>query len=60
MEKNESKVWMYDVRTRRGKKLIWTVYADSVEEAESNAKTVCRLLGAVYLGNLTGDRVCCI
>ena len=27
MEKNESKVWMYDVRTRRGRKLIWTVYA---------------------------------
>lgn len=58
MEKNESKVWMYDVRTRRGRKHIWTVYADSVEEAESNAKTVCRLFGAVYLGNLTGDRVC--
>lgn len=58
MEKNESKVWMYDVRTRKGREILWTVYADSIEEAEERAKEMCRLFGAEYLGNLTGDRVC--
>lgn len=54
----ETKVYMYDVQNRNGINRVWNVYADSMEEAEKTAKTVCRLLGAVFLGNITEGRLC--
>jgi hypothetical protein len=57
--KNPSKVYLYDAE-RDGKRKVWTVYADSAEEAEETAKSICRLFGALYIGNLTGNRECFI
>lgn len=58
MHETKAKAYMYDVQNRKGIKRVWNVYADNPEEAEENAKTVCRLLGAVFLGNMTEGRTC--
>ena len=52
-----STMYHYDV-WKDGKRRIWTCYADSIREAEENAKTVCRLFGAGYLGNISEGREC--
>lgn len=49
--------YMYDAK-KDGKRKVWSCYGDSAEEAEENAKTVCNLLGALYLGNMAGGTEC--
>ena len=51
--------YMYDAE-HKGKRKTWTVYADSIAEAEETAKTICNLLNAIYLGNMTGGAVCSV
>lgn len=59
-DRHRATVYMFDVCTRRGKNRVWNVYADSVEEAEENAKFLCNFLGAVFLGNITESRTCAL
>ena len=58
MQQTKAKAFLFDVQTRKGKQAVWRCYADHDAEAEDTAKWMCRLLGALYLGNLTTDRVC--
>lgn len=53
-----AKRYMFDVTNRNGKHKVWSVYADSIEEAAETAKTMCRMFGAEYIGNLTGGMEC--
>lgn len=52
-----SRIFMYDAE-KDGKHKVWNCYGDTIEEAEENAKAVCELLGALYLGNMTGGTLC--
>lgn len=58
MRHTKTRAYLFDVQTRKGKQAVWRCYADYDAEAEETAKWMCRLLGALYLGNLTSDRVC--
>ena len=60
MRQTVSSSYLFDVRTADGKQKVWRCYADSTAEAEETAKTLCRMLNAVYLGNLTSDRKCAV
>ena len=58
MRQHRATVYQFDARNRDGKQRVWTVYADSEIEAEWNAKKLCELFGAVFLGGITEGRTC--
>ena len=58
MTPNQSRVFYFNVQRPDGRVTVWHVYADRKKEAEQTAVWMCRLFGAVYLGEITGGRIC--